>query len=227
MATQTLEFNATSGLTITAKLFALESDTVVASAVATEKTNDKGRYTVAYTDVPAGDYRMNGFIGAAGGFVNENYSLTLTTDTFLPWSEAFTTAMGAKIMLIGSGSSTVSAPVAATGDITTPIVIGDDYLAANAREFSWLISAIPGFTIGACTCYFAGYDVNLGSWSVTGTLEVSGINWLLKFDLPKTATDGCLPGIYDWNVAVHSAGVEVTRVRSSSRKALLVNKYTP
>lgn len=87
MATQTLEFTAGTGLTLTCKLFAVGADTVVASASATEKTNDKNRYTVAFTDIPAGDYRLNAFVGAVGGFANEVYDLTLVTATFYPRSE--------------------------------------------------------------------------------------------------------------------------------------------
>lgn len=87
MATQTLEFTAGTGLTITCKLFAIGSDTLVASATATEKTNDLNRYSVSYTDIPAGTYRLNGFVGAVGGFANEIYDLTLTTSTFYPRSE--------------------------------------------------------------------------------------------------------------------------------------------
>lgn len=87
MATQTLEANATPGLTISGKLFAVGSDTVVATVSGTEKTNDKGRYTFAFTDVPAGTYRLNGFVGANGGYINEVYSLTLATATFYPVDE--------------------------------------------------------------------------------------------------------------------------------------------
>lgn len=87
MATQTLEFSAGTGLTLSCKLFALGSDTVVDTQTATERTNDKNRYRVAYTDIPAGAYRLNAFVGTAGGFANEIYDLTLTTDTFLPRAE--------------------------------------------------------------------------------------------------------------------------------------------
>lgn len=87
MVTQTLEFTAATGLTITCKIFAVGSDTLVDSATATEKTNDKNRYSVSYTDIPAGAYRLNGFVGAVGGFANEIYDLTLTTSTFYPRSE--------------------------------------------------------------------------------------------------------------------------------------------
>jgi hypothetical protein len=88
MATQTLEFSAGTGLTLSCKLFALGSDTVVDTQTASEKTNDKNRYSVAFANVPAGAYRMNAFVGATGGFANEIYDLTLTTATFYPREEA-------------------------------------------------------------------------------------------------------------------------------------------
>ena len=86
--TQTLEFSAGTGLTLSCKLFALGSDTVVDTQTATEKTNDKNRYSVAFTDIAAGAYRLNAFVGATGGFANEVYDLTLSTATFQPRSES-------------------------------------------------------------------------------------------------------------------------------------------
>jgi len=88
MATQTLEFSAASGLTISCKLFAIGSDTVVDTQTATEKTNDVNRYSVDFVDVAAGTYRLNGFVGSDGGFANEVFDLTLTTATFQPRSES-------------------------------------------------------------------------------------------------------------------------------------------
>jgi len=62
-------------------LFAVGSDTQVASVSATEATNRKGTYSAAYTDVPAGEYELIALVGAvpvARWFV----TLTLTTATF-------------------------------------------------------------------------------------------------------------------------------------------------
>jgi hypothetical protein len=87
MATQTLEFNAATGLTISVKLFARGSDTVVDTQAAVEKTNDKNRYSVAFTDAPTGEMRINGFVGSVGGFANEVYDLVDATATFFPRSE--------------------------------------------------------------------------------------------------------------------------------------------
>lgn len=82
MATQTVEFPASTGRTLTAKLFAIGSDTQVDSQSATEATNRKGVYSVAFTDAPAADYHLvvvdGSSVPAYVGFV----TLTLTTATF-------------------------------------------------------------------------------------------------------------------------------------------------
>lgn len=88
MATQTLEFNATTGLTISCKLFALGSDTVLDTQTATEKTNAKNRYSVAFADAPAQATQLIGFVDGVGGFANEIYDLTEDTATFYPRSES-------------------------------------------------------------------------------------------------------------------------------------------
>jgi hypothetical protein len=81
VATQTVEFRSPPSQTITAKLFAVGSDTQVASVSSTEATNRKGTYSAAYTDVAAGEYELIALVGAvpvARWFV----TLTLTTATF-------------------------------------------------------------------------------------------------------------------------------------------------
>lgn len=81
MATQTIEFRSPPSQTITAKLFAVGSDTVVATASATEATNRKGTYSAAFTDIAAGTYELISFVSAipvARWYV----ALTLTTATF-------------------------------------------------------------------------------------------------------------------------------------------------
>jgi len=81
VATQTVEFRSPPSQTITAKLFAIGSDTQVASVSTTEATNRKGTYSAAYTDVAAGEYELIALVGAvpvARWFV----TLTLTTATF-------------------------------------------------------------------------------------------------------------------------------------------------
>ena len=85
--TQTLEFSGGAGLPIYGKLFASETDTVLATRNAIEKTNDAGRFQLIVFDNAAGEYRLNGFVNLVGGSVNENYDLLAVTDTYLPRSE--------------------------------------------------------------------------------------------------------------------------------------------
>lgn len=161
MATQTLEFNATTGLTITCKLFAIGSDTVVASVAATEKTNDKNRYSVAFTNIPAGRYRLNGFVGSVGGFVNETYNLLLITAVFLPESES---------------SSAIYPPVERD--------TADD----RAIEFDWIAGAT--FAGGDSTRIFPGQAANQAA-SISGaiTLVRSG-RYSIAYNIADRALDG-------------------------------------
>ena len=125
-----------------------------------------------------------------------------------------------------SAIGAVSAMVTATGTITGPIIIGDDYLASIGRSFQWTIAALTGFSASTSVCRFGGrYKSN--TWLVTGTVaDVGGGNWTLTFDLPRTATTGLAEGYYEWSVEVANAsGSEFTRVRSG-RNVLLVDKQT-
>ena len=88
MATQTVEFRAATGLTITAKLFSAGSDTQVASVSATEATNRKGTYTAAFTDVAAGEYQLIAFDATPIPVASWWVTLTLTTATFGVYDKA-------------------------------------------------------------------------------------------------------------------------------------------
>ena len=81
-ATQTIEFRAVTGQTVTAKLFAAGSDTEVASVSATEQTHRKGTYRAAFTDVAAGEYQLLAFNATPIPLASWWVTLTLTTDTF-------------------------------------------------------------------------------------------------------------------------------------------------
>jgi hypothetical protein len=83
MATQSVEFSAASGQTVTARLFSAGSDTVVQTASAVvEATNRDGVYTATFTDVAAGLYRL--IATNSGGTLLAQWwvDLTLTTATF-------------------------------------------------------------------------------------------------------------------------------------------------
>jgi hypothetical protein len=97
MATQTIEFRSPPSQTITAKLFAVGSDTQVDSVSTTEATNRKGTYSAAYTNVPAGEYELIALVSTtpvARWFV----TLTLTTATFQVYDKSQTVLMVADVM---------------------------------------------------------------------------------------------------------------------------------
>jgi|GEM_PF-3667369 len=82
MATQTVEFRAAPGLTLTAKLFTAGSDTVVQTASAvTEATNRKGTYAATFTDPGAAEFELIGFSGTTP-VCRWFCTLTLSTATF-------------------------------------------------------------------------------------------------------------------------------------------------
>jgi hypothetical protein len=96
MATQTVEFRAAPGLTLTAKLFTAGSDTVVQTASAvTEATNRKGTYAATFTDPGAAEFELivlSGTTPVARWFC----TLTLSTATFQAY-EVRTAAVVARV----------------------------------------------------------------------------------------------------------------------------------
>lgn len=89
MATQTVEFLAVYGQTLTAKLYAVGSDMLVQTAsVVTEQTNRVGVYRATFTDVAAGEYELH--VATSGGLPVARWyvTLTLTTTTFASYDGA-------------------------------------------------------------------------------------------------------------------------------------------
>lgn len=117
-----------------------------------------------------------------------------------------------------------SAPVNVDGTITS-IIIGDDYLAANGRAFTWTVDEVQGVSAASCTCEFGGkYKDN--AWLVTGTITDNGDDtWTLSFDLEASDTATLEPGEYRWSAQVKFSGKEVTKVKSDCTTKL-VEKQT-
>lgn len=123
-------------------------------------------------------------------------------------------------LIQAGGTVTVSTPVTASGQLASPLIIGDDYLAANGRGLRWTVPLPPGFVIATSTCRFGMRyedDQGVNSFIKTGTVSDAGSgNVYLDFDLSKAVETGLLrPGWYDWSVEIASAsGAEITRVKS-------------
>lgn len=107
MATQTVEFSAASGQTVTARLFSAGSDTVVQTASAvTEATNRDGVYTATFTDAAAGLYRLIATNSSGTLLAQWWVDLTLTTATFQSYEMPVSVVQSGLSTLDGAGVRT-------------------------------------------------------------------------------------------------------------------------
>jgi hypothetical protein len=122
-------------------------------------------------------------------------------------------------LITAGGTVNVTSPVTATGQLASPLIIGDDYLAANGRRFRWTVALPSGYVIATSTARFGMRyedDEGVNSFIATGTVtDATGGNVHLDFDVAKTVTGTLRPGWYEWSVEIVSgSGVEITRVKS-------------
>jgi hypothetical protein len=122
-------------------------------------------------------------------------------------------------LITAGGTVSVSTPVTATGQLASPLIIGDDYLAANGRRFRWTVELPSGYVIATSTARFGMRyedDEGVNEFVSTGTVtDATGGNVHLDFDVAKTVTGTLRPGWYEWSVEIVSAtGIEITRVKS-------------
>jgi len=125
MATQTVEFRAAPGLTLTAKLFTAGSDTVAQTASAvTEATNRKGTYAATFTDPGAAEFELIAFSGTTP-VCRWFCTLTLSTATFQAY-EVRTAAVVARVTANTDqwGGVTVTGMPLPTASYTTPPTAG-------------------------------------------------------------------------------------------------------
>jgi hypothetical protein len=178
--------------------------------------------TIALENAPAG-------AGGAGGTDwNANERTAFRTilgfnssgDILDPSSGILDTIRDQTALITSGGTVYVTSPVTATGQLSSPLIIGDDYLAANGRRFRWTVALPSGYVIGTSTARFGMRyedDEGVNSFIKTGTVSDAGSGSVyLDFDLTKEVETGLLrPGWYEWSVEIVSGtGVEVTRVKS-------------
>ena len=150
MATQTVEFRAASGLTLTVRLFAVGSDTIVQTASScTEATNRKGTYAATFTDPGAAEFELvalSGTTPVARWFT----TLTLTTATF----QAYEVRTQAVVGAVGSVTNRVTANtdqwggVAVTGMPMPTYTQPTGFLAAT---FPATVSSYAGGAVASVT----------------------------------------------------------------------------
>jgi hypothetical protein len=186
-----------------------------------------------------GRYKLN-YSSADRAVGSVAYKITDSADTnktgvmavtFLPASGAGNASEAKQdqiLALLTSGQAVTNSPVSPTGTIDSPIVIGDDYLAANARAFSWTVAVPAGFTIGQASCWFGGANKTKGKWLVQGSVSAVTVDaqprWQMAFNLTNDDTGQCKPGCYDWSVELRGPSPEhITKLRGQVE---LVEAYT-
>jgi hypothetical protein len=203
MATQTILFAAASGLSIpTVRLFSGTSDTVTASASATERTNAKGIYAADYTDLAAGLYRVVAldsnsttlavwWVRCAGG--NSTAHATETPDA-TEWTQARAGYMDSMLQASNANQRTVgvtgthinSSVHQVQDDVITAAAIAADAVtelqaglatAANLTIVSDRVSYCLTALVGACSdAQTAAETYTLSIGGSTFTVDYSGLD---------------------------------------------------
>jgi hypothetical protein len=206
MATQTIEFRAPTAQAVTAKLFAIGSDTQVASASATEATNRKGTYAAAFTDVAAGTYELIALVGSipvARWFV----TLTLTTATFQ--SSDINGTINANIVQVG-GETITDDGDGRMETLSTGSAVSD----ADINEIVSRVQAVSGGIIAA-QYSSALYIVEGDTWTQDieslGNLSGKTIVFMIKKDIRDTDANAVVTihetdGLTRLNAAIPSDG---------------------
>ena len=180
MATQTVEFRAASGATLTAKLFAVGSDTVVQTASAvTEATNRKGTYSATFTDPGAAEFELVAFSGAipvCRWFV----TLTLSTATFQAY-EVRTQAVVSPVTVGTNNDKTGYSLTAGTGlGNQTANITGN--LSGNVGSVTGAVGSVTG---------------NVGGNVVGSVGSISGVTFPTHFDNLDIAANGHVTATVD------------------------------
>ena len=214
-ATQSVEFGASAGQTVTAKLFAAGSDTVVQTASAvTAATNRTGVYTATFTDAAAGTYRLIA-TNAAGTLLAQWWvDLTLTTATFqayempvavvqttttnndktgysLSSSQTFSTtgSVGSVTGSVGSVTGAVGSVTGAVGSVTARVT-------ANTDQWNGVtVTGMPMPTYAQPTGFLAAtFPATVSSLTATGvrtelSTELGRIDTTVSSRSSHTAAD--------------------------------------
>jgi hypothetical protein len=200
MATQTILFAAASGLTIpTVRLFSGTSDTIAATASATERTNAKGIYAADYTDLTAGLYRLVAldsnsttlavwWVRCAGG--NSTAHATETPDA-TEWTQARAGYMDSMLQASNANQRTVqvtgSNHIAADVHAFQPNVIDAAAIAADAvTEIQAGLATAANLTIVSdrvsyCLTALVGACSDAQTAAETYTLSIGGSTFTVDY----------------------------------------------
>jgi len=104
-------------------------------------------------------------------------------------------------------------PVMTTGQIVSPLIIGDSYTDALGRAFIWFVDPMPGMTTATPVSLNGWLDCDCSespAWTTAGAIVLDGTQWKLTFEIDSAASSAIAPGEYGWSVMFDQAGEDVT-----------------
>jgi hypothetical protein len=104
-------------------------------------------------------------------------------------------------------------PVMTTGQIVSPLIIGDSYTDALGRAFVWFVDPMTGMTTSTPVTFNGYTDCDcsgVAAWTATGSIVVDGTQWKLTFELDSSTTAAIPAGEYGWAVTFDQGGEDVT-----------------
>ena len=104
-------------------------------------------------------------------------------------------------------------PVMTTGQIASPLIIGDSYTEALGRAFVWFVDPMTGMTTSTPVTFKGYLDcacAGVAAWTAVGAIVVDGTQWKLTFQLSSTITSAIAAGEYGWAVTFDQGGEDVT-----------------
>lgn len=168
-------------------------------------------------------------IRAAIGLATANLDTRLAA-IFEDTDDSIPSSIAAIRALLTDAQPVYTAPsVSPTGEISGPIIIGDDYLDEHSRAFEWTVTALSGVDVGDAQFWFGGENSAGDSWLVQGTVtDAGGGNWTVKAELQRTDTANLPEGKYEYSAELRDgSGNQVTRIRNQcGNKVELIEKQS-
>jgi len=183
MATQTIEFPAPTGLSLTVELFSYGSDTIVDTESATEGTNRDGIYSADFTD-QVGEFRFIAFDGSDPVYT-DMIDTQSATGTYLGRKEkrSVTVLAGAGLPINRTTGSVITTFINEELTITRSVNDANgDAISLTGLTLNWAIDESDGTHIADLTpTNISGnsYDVKLTLPVVSGVTTQSHI-WALR-----------------------------------------------
>lgn len=224
MPTQQIEFEAPSGMTLTAKLYTSGSDTVAYTASAvTEQTNRKGVYQATFSNVAANTYQLIATVGTNAVAVwwgyaqNSNATYQFGSNLSGVWDEL----MSSHTINGSYGSHLVRSQ---NQNQNTVQITGSNHIAADVHAFQTDVIDSAALATSAVSEINAAILTLLGGASVTVNAPVSGGNYRIDIIRGDTYNDIRKPKLR-FTVAKNYTGCTITlTIRHRTSDAVLLTK---